>query len=250
LQAMKDILLYFSNLFYKRCFPIYRPIYFFYKRVSERHEYSLLRRLIKPGGIVVDVGANVGAYTRFLGHLVGKNGYVHAFEPEETNFARLRENVDGLTNIKTIHSAVGDRPGRIKLYVSKNLNVDHQTYDSGEGRYSIDVLQTTLDTYFHPGDRVDLIKIDVQGYEYRVLLGAQRVFRENPWLVVIMEYWPYGFSRAGFDPSSIIDLIQELGCSFVPIQTSGHLLSLSALDPQNPNHYCDLIVSRNLHLLV
>ena len=88
---------------------------------------------------VVDVGANVGVYTRFLAGLTGTSGGVHAFEPSPRNFNRLQYATARLPNVTANQAAVGQRSGTIGLYISSELNVDHRTFDSGESSNAIDV---------------------------------------------------------------------------------------------------------------
>ena len=70
---------------------------------------------------------------------------------------------------------------RSKLYVSGHLNVDHRTYATeGDSRRIVPIDIIALDDYFKPGQRVDLIKMDIQGYELHALRGASRVLADNP----------------------------------------------------------------------
>jgi hypothetical protein len=150
-----------------------------------------------------------------------------------------------LSNASLNHAAVGDRRGTIKLYVSDEMNVDHRTFDSGDGRQSIDVPILSLDDYFHLGQGVDFIKIDVQGYELSVLQGAKRILSENRDIKILMEFWPYGLSKASVSPADVIILLKSLGFS---IRTTGspsrRLLTMPDLDPARIGDYCNLIVSR------
>jgi len=243
---MKNHLFQLANKLYEHCYPAYRPLYAAWKALSDRREHALLRQFIQPGMTVVDVGANIGIYTRFFSKLTGESGRVHAFEPAPSNFKRLQENVGHMANVSLNHAAIGDRSGTIKLYVSAELNVDHRTFDSGDGREEIDVPVVSLDDYFLTGQRVDLIKIDVQGYELSVLQGAKRVLKENRDVKVLMEFWPYGIKKASVAPSDVIELIQSLG--FEVRTTSdpvGRLFDGSTLNPTEIDHYCNLILTRH-----
>ena len=184
------VLLRLADWLYRHCYPLYYPLYSVWKAVSERRERALMREMISPGMIVTDIGANIGIYTRMFSALTGATGHVHAFEPAPANFEKLEATVSGLSNVSLQHAAVGAASGTTRLYVSSELNVDHRTFDSGDGRVSIDVPLVKLDDYFSPGQRVDFIKIDVQGYELSVLQGAARVLREKNHNRVFMELWP------------------------------------------------------------
>src|SRR5438034_11833891 len=87
-----------GNELYKVAFPIYRPLYSIFKSYTDRTERGLLARNLSPGSVVVDAGANIGIYSRFLSSSVGSVGIVHSFEPDPDNFACLRAEVASLPN--------------------------------------------------------------------------------------------------------------------------------------------------------
>ena len=242
---MNNLAFRLANKLFEHYYPLYYPLYATWKAFTDRREQALLRRLIKPGMIIADVGANIGVYTRFFSALADRSGGVHAFEPSPVNFKRLKENTIHLRNVMLTHAAVGENSGSIYLYVSRELNVDHRTYDSGEGRDKIYVPLVSLDDYFSASQRIDLIKIDVQGYELGVLKGAIRLLEVNRDITVLMEFWPYGLTRAGVIPKDIIEFMTSLG--FVLKSTNaanGACSDSSGLDPNNPREYCNLIARR------
>lgn len=242
---MKHFAFRMANLLYEYCYPAYYPLYVAWKAVSDRQERRLLQGLVGPGATVVDVGANVGVYTRYLAGLVGPSGTVHAFEPAPANFHRLQGHLARIPHVRLKQAAVGSRSGTTTLYLSEALNVDHQTYDSGAGRRGVEVPIVRLDDHFSPGDRVDLIKIDVQGHEMHVLEGARRVLGENPAIVVLMEFWPFGLVNASTDPRSLLEFIASLGLDVRrTTDPPGCRFDASALDAGNSEHYCNLLLSR------
>ncbi|PDT19817.1 FkbM family methyltransferase [Rhizobium hidalgonense] len=242
---MNTTIISIANLLYRHCYPLYYPTYRLWKSYSDRTERALLRELVRPGMTIVDVGANIGVYTRFLSGLVGDSGIVHAFEPAPANYRRLRDNLRNLANVRLSNAAVGDRSGAIKLFISDELNVDHRTFDSGDGRQAISVPLASLDQYFPRETRVDLIKIDVQGYELSVLRGAERVLQENVNIKILMEYWPYGLSKAGVDPAALLAFIDRLDLDIQMIRDAAlHHFDGTQFDPQDAREYCNLILSR------
>lgn len=199
---------------------LYRALYSTYKSVSDTRERRLLSEIVQPGMTVVDVGANIGVYAAYLSRLVGSGGRVIAFEPEPRNFQRLCTCVKPLENVEPVQAGVVERSGEIELFVSDALNVDHQTYDSGENRSRISVPAVAIDDYFAPGTKVDLIKMDVQGAEMSALRGAARVISENRNMKLVLEYWPYGLKRAGAQPEQFLELLSDMGFEYRLIDSS------------------------------
>ena len=72
-----------------------------------------MKKYIRKGAIVLDIGANIGFYTKILSELVGDNGKVYAFEPDKTNFGYLMKNAGHLKNVVFINKAVSDKTGKI-----------------------------------------------------------------------------------------------------------------------------------------
>ena len=201
-----------GNGLFRIAFPVYRPLYTAFKARADRAERKLLTRYLREGSVVVDAGANIGIYSRFLSRCVGVTGTVHSFEPSPTNFAHLSHAVRGLTNIRAHHSAVGPHSGEQLLYLSDDLNVDHRVYPTvGEVRKTVSIRTIALDDYFPPGSPVDLIKSDIQGYELHALQGARRVLSENATIKLLLEFWPFGLRAANASPQELLQLLETHG---------------------------------------
>jgi FkbM family methyltransferase len=175
-------------------------------------ETELVKREVKKGDTVLDIGANIGYYSLIFAKIVGEKGRVFAFEPHPDNFELLRKNiaVNGYKNIIPVQKAVSDKSGLIKLYLSGN-SVDHQICDSGEGRSFIEVESVRIDDYFFGQDtKIDLIKIDTQGAEGLVLRGMPGLLKKNA-LKIIIEFWPPGLKKFNISSQEFFNLIQEHG---------------------------------------
>jgi FkbM family methyltransferase len=211
-----------GNKVYEHAFPIYRPLYAAYKAYADRAERQLLRKILFQGAVVIDVGANIGIYSAFLSRCVGPTGLVHSFEPSPDNFKRLSAATRNLSNVRLTQAAVGERSGECKLYVSDKLNVDHRAYiANGESRHIVPIEMITLDDYFKPGERVDLIKMDIQGYELHALRGAKRVLKENPDINLLLELWPSGLEQAGVSWERLVEMLHALNMNLTLVKTCG-----------------------------
>jgi len=181
------------------------------------------KEIIKPGMIVIDIGANIGYYSLVASMLVGKNGKVIAFEPELKNYAKLCKNIkfSKYSNIIPINKALSDKDGKIKLFINKNDASDHRTYNPAGNRNAIEINAAMLDTFLSQKDygcKVDFIKIDVQGFESFVLKGMNQIIKKNPNLKIITEFWPNGLREAGSSPKKFLEDLEKYGFKFFEIR--------------------------------
>ena len=233
-----------GNRVYEHAFPIYRLCYRTFKAYTDRAERQLLRSTLPAGAVVVDAGANIGIYSQFLSRCVGPTGVVHSFEPSPGNFRRLQSATRNLANVRLSQAAVGECSGRSKLYLSDKLNVDHRTYTSeGESRRAVPIDIIALDDYFKPGQRVDLIKMDIQGYELHALRGANRVLADNPSAKLLLEFWPYGLKQAGTNWIELIDTLERKNMAVCQITKHGLVPFRSESASESPDWYMNLFAS-------
>jgi len=151
---------------------LYEASYGLYKRFVEARYVGLLKPQVPPGTTVIDVGANIGFFTRYFAAWTGPTGRVIAIEPEATNFERLQSMLrsKGLNGIVVpVHAAAAEHAGQVALTIDRYHPAGH--YLSPEG---VSTVAVTIDDLVrqHPEGRVSFIKIDVQGAELRVLQGA------------------------------------------------------------------------------
>ncbi len=177
-------------------------------------ELEFLLRQVRPGDVVVDVGANVGLYTVFLAHAVGPSGHVYAFEPEPRNFDLLCQNValNRLNQVTTVNRAVSDRTGKAVLHLSKTHGALHRMHPSRLCRQTVEVDCVRLDDFFNdPRQRVNLVKLDIEGHEYHALRGMQRVLSACPQLGVFMEFGAPWLAEAGVAPAEVLAFLEVRG---------------------------------------
>lgn len=231
------------NRLYRVCFPLYRVLYFSYKRFSDRDKIGLITRHVRPGMSVLDIGANIGFYTMLLSRSVGKNGTVYAFEPEENNFNHLRRLTAKLTNLKLVKAACGEKSGMSYLYKSEYLNVDHHLYENDEAREKVGVRMVSVDEYLkHECSGIGFVKIDVQGYDCFVLKGMKETLGRSDNTIIIGELWPYGLRQAGSSADEYLSELSQSGFA-VEILSKGNPEDFSSYAGDR-SFYCDFIARR------
>jgi FkbM family methyltransferase len=172
---------------------------------------EIFGRILPAGGVVVDVGANVGWHTMLMARLVGESGRVFAAEANPSVRVRLEEHLhlNGLRQVAVLPFALGDRNGSVEFHapgVDKLASGDGHVVAPGESG-APDVIRVevrTLDDALESRNlgRLDLIKIDVEGFEWPVLSGADRSigrFRPHVIFETIAEY----LHRGGATPQVI-----------------------------------------------
>lgn len=210
-----------GDFLYKNAFPVYNIIYPFFKRRQDKQDIALMQQHIKKGDIVLDIGANIGFYTKILSGLVGDTGKVYAFEPDKKNFSYLQQNTGNLKNVELINKAVSDKTGMITLYQSDLLNVDHKTYATENYTSKTEIECIALDDLI-PNHKVDFIKIDIQGFEYFAFKGMKEIFKANDNLKIITEFYPLGLYNAKINASDFLELLWENG--FIVYKTENEIM--------------------------
>ena len=234
-----------ANRVYKRAFPVYRLCYRAFKAYADRAERQLLKEILSAGDVVVDAGANIGIYSQFFSRCVGPTGVVHAFEPSPENFRRLQSATRNLANMRLSQAAVGEHSGTSRLYLSDKLNVDHRTYVAeGDLRDALLIDIVALDNYFKSGQRVDLIKMDIQGYELHALRGATRVLEENPNINLLLEFWPSGLAQAGVHWEDLVQMLKRFNMELAFVRTHGLVRFDARVVRTDPLWYVNLFARR------
>jgi FkbM family methyltransferase len=156
---------------------LYEWLYDQYKTFLEAGDVRVLSPLVGQKQTVLDVGANVGFFTRRFASWVGQGGHVIAIEPEDTNFQSLQRMVDRRQLgpiVELVQGVADERSGMVKLQLNPFHPADHKIGEQGVpvAAYALDDLLAQRNW-----PEVSLIKIDVQGAEERVLRGARETLR-------------------------------------------------------------------------
>jgi FkbM family methyltransferase len=200
--------------------------------IYEALETRLFEDGLRPGDVVVDVGAHIGYYSLLAARTVGPEGHVFAFEPEPRNFELLRTNIstNGYTNVSCLNMAVSDHSGQQALFISSDNTGDHHLYSDCEERMSHTVDVVSLDDFFGEDlKNVAVIKADVQGMELRVLHGMRRLLDANPDLLMFTELSPDDLSSAGSSAEEFLSALEVAGFDLYEIDEShGTVTPISA----------------------
>lgn len=201
----------------------------------ERSTAAALARLTEPSSLVLDIGANIGAHTLHLASLVGPKGRVMAFEPTDFAFRKLRRNLDLnpslASRVEAFHCFLTASDGASvpsAIYSSwpltieaglhaKHLGREMQT-ESAQARSLDSILSERADR------KVQLVKLDVDGYECDVLRGATTMLRKDR-PIFVMELAPYVLVERGASLDQLLSYFVPHGYAFYDERTQKRLPS-------------------------
>lgn len=206
-----------GNFLFKHAFFVYNIIYPIFKNKQDAHEINLCKSLIKPGDTVIDIGANIGFYSKIFSGIVGSTGKVYSFEPDKINFNRFEKNVLACKNVKGYNKAIADATKTITLYTSPMLNVDHKTFKVNDYDTAVDIDAISIDDFVGDKFKVDFIKMDIQGFEVTAIKGMQKTLQNNKNILLLTEVWPYGLNQAGTSAQQFADTVSSLGLSLFDV---------------------------------
>jgi len=189
----------------------------------EKGLLRILEKLVQPGDIIVDAGANIGLITIFCAIRAGKSGMVLSFEPHPETFPLLQKNiaVNRLSQIKVFDKALGSVAGTAKIYSNLQINRGAASlveFQADSPSFDISVL--SLDDVLRELNisQLNLLKIDVEGFEMEVLKGAVGILSKENAPVLVVEC---SNTRSNFNYS------MEVLFDFLNRQHSYHIYKLS-----------------------
>jgi FkbM family methyltransferase len=175
----------------------------------EYHKRQALEKMVAKGSVVLDIGANAGFYTLLASVLVGRQGRVFAFEPVPRNLRYLKEHlrINGIANVSVIEAAVADCAGIAHFDAGPNPSMGHLAADG-----CLTVRTVSLDEMVGSGELLppDCMKIDVEGAEASVLLGAKS-------LLAALHPTIFLATHGKEQHSTCCELLRSLGYSLEPI---------------------------------
>jgi FkbM family methyltransferase len=195
----------------------------------ERHVVKLMKRLLRPGDVAFDIGANVGCHTLIMSSLVAETGKVFAFEPHPSIFEKLRSNLDlnDADNVVPLPYAMSAASGDAILYSFDEAYANQgmsslSPLDEPRATLRFPVQCRSVDEIAQSQylERLDLIKIDTEGHEADVITGAREsIAKFKP--RVVLEYNRKAWKRAGNQFEDVITLFSEIEYEVMLIRRSG-----------------------------
>lgn len=174
----------------------------------------VFKQSVRPGAVVLDVGAQFGYFSLLAGKIAGPRGHVIAVEPVGDNLDLLRRNVEFNSlgdRIEIEGRGLSDCRETLSMFIYQESD-SHALYRSPDAK-----VRDEIEVELIPGDEltegkpVDVIKIDVEGHEERVLRGLQETIAASRGLVLIVEYAPAYLERGGTDPAEFLEYIRSMG---------------------------------------
>ncbi|MFT6310647.1 MAG: FkbM family methyltransferase [Porticoccus sp.] len=188
--------------------------------IQKKNPYEVLdkffTRHLKQGDIVIDAGANIGYYSLLSAAVVGASGYVYAIEAHPKTFSYLQKNIDFNTfeNIQCFHTALGNESGEIKF---SNKDSDDLNQVDSAGEISVPIIK--LDDLPISNARINLLKVDVEGYEKFVLQGAAELLDRTD--VILFESWDQHYRKFDYSLNDILAHLTGYGFLFMTYNENG-----------------------------
>ena len=190
----------------------YAFIYGGFKNITEGKVRNNVLEFIRPGTMVIDVGANIGTFTRLLLRKVGTNGMVVAVEPESRNIKNLQQSFSKELEsgqLKIFDCAVTDKQGDCYLHIDPCNPGGHTLASIGIPIKGITIDQIVSDIGLIP----TFIKVDVEGYEPKVIFGAKGTINKfHP--VIFTEFNPLMMSECGSNAHKFLQDVTDYGYRF------------------------------------
>ena len=206
----------------------------FLAQVHELETTELCRRTIQRGWTVVDLGAGDGYFTILFSKLVGPQGKVFAFEPDEINLKNLRANVErnGCRNVVVVSKAVTERTGKVKFFSADTKGMGSLFYESPGGGRWVEVDSVSLDDYFRDyTGGINFFKMDIEGGESAALRGMEKILsrtgESDHGISGVVELSPHLLDNMGIVPEDFPREIKSYGFRIYSIDDDGSIKILS-----------------------
>ncbi len=175
-----------------------------------------VRDLLRPGGTFLDVGANVGHYTTLAASLVASTGRVLAFEPSPYAYSKLKAVLEdnNITQVNLFQCAAGDEEGQLDLYLPSEGYLHSPSLVQSDSSYipvKVDVCRLDSHPSLAPPTVIDLMKVDVEGFEPNVLRGMQDHLQSGRVRYLMCEFNSGWLEPNGSSCEALLEMIRSMG---------------------------------------
>jgi len=182
----------------------------------EPEQTEWVKDILKPGGKFLDVGANVGYYTTLAASLVGGNGQVVAFEPSPYAYAKLKTVLKDskINQVRLFQSAAGDENGQLNLYLPIEKYLHSPSLVQSDKSYipvKVDVFRLESHHALQGLKGIDLMKLDVEGFEPNVLRGMRTYLQSGRVKYLMCELNSGWLEANGSSCENLFEMIKDLG---------------------------------------
>jgi|GEM_PF-3258180 len=177
---------------------------------------TLFESIVEKNMTVLDIGANLGMFTL---RGLKKGAVVYSYEPTPATFSILNQNIkaNGFAEsgrTYTFNVGVSEKAGRAKFSIVDGMCGHNSLYAERKGLKTIDVGLVSIDEHMKNAEKIDVIKMDIEGEEYFALKGMRETIRKNPQIKILMEFGPGHIKRAGVSFDAFFALIDELELTY------------------------------------
>lgn len=184
----------------------------FFNDIREPECTKIMKKWLKGGMTIVEMGANIGYYALLEASLIGNKGKIYAIEPFPSNFELLQKNIEMnfYENIvEPYNIAIGNKTGTEKLFVSKKHNRCNML--GSESLDFVEVKTETLDDFIADKRMPDIIRMDIEGFEYYVLDGMKKTLHQCQACKMFIEVHPFQLYEKGLDYKKVLKTLFDLG---------------------------------------
>ena len=179
--------------------------------IFEKYSTQIINQLVKKGDFVLDIGANIGYYSVLFSKLVGETGVVFCFEPTEHYSSVLEMNLEAnnIQNAEVFKVGLSNKRQKLEIQIGNSSATLHPIENQAIIKEEL-IMLTTLDDFMlqHKLQKIDLVKIDIDGHEPLFFEGAQKTLDKfNP--IVLLEVNHLNYIEAGFSAWDFYDFLKQ-----------------------------------------
>jgi FkbM family methyltransferase len=185
----------------------------FLNGIREPECTRIMKEQLQKDMTIAEIGANIGYYALMEASIVGKNGKIYAIEPFPPNYELLKKNIDiNLYNdrIELYNIAISDKPGKTRLFIKDKHNLCNML-ESGTGESFVEVETKTLDDFIKDKKLPDIIRMDIEGFEYYVIDGMKKTLDKCNQCKMFIEVHPYQMYEKGLDYKKPLKILFDKG---------------------------------------